>query len=102
MYSFAKDDTGEYKKVKDINKNVATIGHKEYKDVKWYEMSMKYDMSRIKNRHYRIGTFKINRISFCCFHDKRYVLDYGIKTLSYGQKIFVRLIIVEIKRLFLV
>ena len=34
MYSFAKDDTGEYKKVKDINKNVATIGHKEYKDLK--------------------------------------------------------------------
>ena len=49
-----------------------------------------------------IGTFKINRISFCCFDDKRYILDYGIKTLSYGQKIFVRLIIVEIKRLFLV
>ena len=34
MYSYLVDDNSEYKKAKDVNKNVAaTIGHNEYKDV---------------------------------------------------------------------
>lgn len=34
MHSFVKNNTSEYKKAKDINKNIVTeIGHEEYKAV---------------------------------------------------------------------
>ena len=44
MYSFMKDDTGEYKKAKGINKTVAIrIGHEKCKDVFLNKKCMRHE-----------------------------------------------------------
>ena len=35
-------------------------------------------MKRIQSKKHKLGTYEINKISFSCFDDKRYVLDDGI------------------------
>ena len=50
-------------------------------------------MKRIQSSLHEIGTYDINKTSWSCFEDKRYVLSDGINTLAYfpkdilGQKI---------------
>ena len=78
MYSFLVDDSGEHKKVKGVNKNaVATISHKEYKDVLLYNKCLKYSMNRIQSKDHRIGTYEIKNISLWCFDDKIYIQNNG-------------------------
>ena len=36
-----------------------------------------------KAKKHKLGTYEIDKISFSCFDDKRYVLDDGIHTLAY-------------------
>ena len=43
-------------------------------------------MKRIQSKKDKLGTYKINKMSFSCFDDKSYVLDDGIFTLSYFHK----------------
>ena len=43
-------------------------------------------MKKIQAKKHKIVTYKINKISFSCFDDKRYVLDDGIYTLAYFHK----------------
>ena len=43
-------------------------------------------MKRIQSKKHKLGTYGIDKISLSCFDDKRYVLDYGIHTLSYFHK----------------
>ena len=33
-----------------------------------------------------MGTYKINKISWSCFDDKRFILNEGIQTLAYFHK----------------
>ena len=35
-----------------------------------------------KAKKHKLGTYEIDKISFSCFDDKRYVLDDGIHTLA--------------------
>ena len=43
-------------------------------------------MKVIQSKKHKLRTYEINKISFSCFDDKRYVLDDGIYTLSYFHK----------------
>ena len=47
MYSFFVDDSSEHKKAKDVNKNVETISHSEYKDVLLNKKCLRHSMNRI-------------------------------------------------------
>ena len=43
-------------------------------------------MKRIQSKKHKLRTYEINKISLSCFHNKRYVLDDEIHTLSYFHK----------------
>ena len=43
-------------------------------------------MKRIQAKKHKLGTYNICKVSLSCFDDKRYILDDGIKTLTYGHK----------------
>ena len=47
---------------------------------------MRHKMKRIQSKKDKSGTYEIDKISLLCFHDKRYVLDDGIRTLAYFHK----------------
>ena len=43
-------------------------------------------MKRIQSIKHTLRTYEIDKISFSCFDDKRYVLDDGNYTLAYFHK----------------
>ena len=43
-------------------------------------------MKRMQSKKHKLRTYEIDKISFPCFDDKRYVLDSGIRTLAYFHK----------------
>ena len=65
--------------------NIATEFN-EFKDTLFKKKVLRHKMKRIQSKKYKIGTYKINKISLSCFDDKRFVLDDGIHTLSYFYK----------------
>ena len=59
MFDFSLvDDNSEYKKTKGVNRNiVATISHKEYKDVLLNKKCLRHSVIRIQNKDHKIGTY---------------------------------------------
>ena len=43
-------------------------------------------MKRIQSKKHKLGTYEIDKISWSCFDNKRYVLHDGIYTLNYSHK----------------
>ena len=43
-------------------------------------------MTRIQGKKHKLGTYKINKILFSVFDDKRFILNDGIHTLAYFHK----------------
>ena len=43
-------------------------------------------MKRIQIKKHKLGTYETDKISLSCFDDKRYVLDDGIRTLTFFHK----------------
>ena len=43
-------------------------------------------MKRIQSKKHKLGTYEIEKVSLSCFDNKRYVLDDGIRTLTYFHK----------------
>ena len=87
MYSFSIDDSSEHKKSNGVNKDVVvTISHGEYKDVLLNKKSLRHSMNRIQSKDYRIGTYKINKISLSRTDDKIYILNNGYDGLALGYK----------------
>ena len=43
-------------------------------------------MKRIQRKLHRIGTYDVCKIYFFCFDNKRYILGYGIKCLTYSYR----------------
>ena len=43
-------------------------------------------MTRIQGKKHKLGTYKINKILFSDFDDKRFILNDGIHTLAYFHK----------------
>ena len=86
IYWILGNDSSEYKKAKDVNKNVvAKISDNETKDVLLNKKCLIHSMNRIRSKNHRIGTYEINRISLSCFADKIYILNNGIDALALGN-----------------
>ena len=78
IYLLLVDDNSEHKKAKDVNKNgVSTITHTECKDVLLNKKCSRHSMNRIQSKDYKIGTYKINKISLSCCDDKIYIQNSG-------------------------
>ena len=68
MYSILVSDSSEYKKIKDVNKNiVAKIVHNKYNGVLVNKKSLRHAMNRIQSKNRRIRIYEINKIYLCCF-----------------------------------
>ena len=62
MFLYLKDDSSEYKRSKDINKNVvATIGHTKYKDVLLNKNFLSNSMNEIQINNHITGTLNSAR-----------------------------------------
>ena len=91
MYSLVIIDNEEIKKAKPANKNVVkNKRHKEYIDVLFNKILIRYKKKRIQSKFHRIGTYDVCKISLSCFNDKRYILDDGITVLAYFHKDVIR------------
>ena len=83
MYSLIAENDLEVNKAKGVN---LVLRHKEYFDVLFNKKVVRHRMKRIQSELHRIGTYKLNKITLSCFHDKRFALDDGINTLAYFHK----------------
>ena len=78
----------------DVNKCEKSVykGHSsnitfdEFMDVHSNEKVIRHIMKGIKSFGHRMYTYESNKTSLSAFDDKRYILDDGIHTLSYGHK----------------
>ena len=87
MYSYVKDNGKNGKTAKDVRKYVIknNITHENFKDCLLNGKQMLHSMRTIKSECHQIGSYKLNKISFSCFDDKRYILDDGIHSYAYGH-----------------
>ena len=58
----------------------------KFKDVLFNEKIIRHKMKRIQSKKHKLGTYEIDKISLSPFDDGRYVLDDGIRTLTYFHK----------------
>ena len=58
----------------------------KFKDVLFNEKIIRHKMKRIPSKKHKLGTYEIDKISLSCFDGKRYVLDDGIRKLTYFHK----------------
>ena len=81
MYLFLVHN-GEHKQ-KGVNRTiVATLSHKEYKDVLLNNKRLRHSVNRIQSTDHRIGIYKINKISLYCFDKKLYIQNNGHNRLA--------------------
>ena len=85
LYSYIKDNDKGGNTAKGIKKNVIK---KNYKDVLINNKQIYHNMKTIISQNHQLGSYKINKVSLCCFDDKRYILDDGVSSYAYGQKYF--------------
>jgi len=61
------------------------ITHDDYKDT--LDNSLIYaDTRRIQSKNHQLKTFKINKLVYSPFCDKRYIKDDKINSLAFGHK----------------
>ena len=82
MYSLISNNM-EINKAKGVN---LMLKHKEYVDVLFNEKVLRHKMKRILSEKHSIGSYLLNKISLSCYDDKRFILDDGINSLTYGHK----------------
>ena len=83
MYSYLVYDNSEYKKARDVNRNVVvTISHNKYKDVLLNQKCLRHSINRIQSKDHKIVTYEINKISLSCFDDKIYIQNNGYDGLA--------------------
>ena len=87
MYSYLKDTNKFGKTVKDTKKNVIKkdIKHENHKDVLFNNKQVYHKIKTIRSQRRQLGSYEINKISFSCFDDKRYLHDNGIDSYTYGH-----------------
>ena len=86
MYSY-KVGNKENKKAKGVKKNVVKneINHQNYLDVLNNEKIMHNQMNTIRSELHQINSYHLNKVSLSPYDDKRYLLDDGITSYSYGH-----------------
>ena len=88
MYSYMKDNQKGEKKAKGIKKNVIKkdITHEDYKKTLFNNKQMYHKMKTIRSENHQLSSYELNKVSLCCFDDKRYIHDNGITSYAYGHK----------------
>ena len=82
MYSSISNDW-EMNKAKGVD---LKLKHKEYVDVLFNKKVLRHKMNRILSEKLNIDSYVINKIGLSCYDDKRYILNDGINSLTYGHK----------------
>ena len=75
MCTFITEDNRESKKTKGINKNALydELKQEDYKNVFLMD-HMRHEINRIQSKDHNIGSYRINKLYFSSFKDKKYVL----------------------------
>ena len=86
MYSYLEDTDDCGKTVKLIKKNIMKkdFKHENYKNVLFNNKQVYHKMKTIRSQRHQLGSYEINKISFSCFDDKRYLYNNGIDSYAYG------------------
>ena len=86
MYSY-KTENKENKTAKGVKKNVikCELSHSDYRDTLFNCTTMRHKMRTIRSEYHQISSYQINKVSLSPFDDKRYILDDGITSYSYGH-----------------
>ena len=84
MYSKKNINGKKYNTAKGVS--IATEFDK-FKDVLYNKKIITHKIKKIQSKKHNLGEYEINMISLSCFDNKRYVLNFGIYTLSYFQKL---------------
>ena len=58
----------------------------DFKDTLFNEKIKRHKMRRIQSKKHKLQTYRINKIWFSCFDDKRYVQDDSVDALLYFCK----------------
>ena len=87
MYSIKLDDEKEDKKAKGIVNSVIKkdLKHEMYNDTLKTGKKMYSRMKVIRSQKHRVYTMDMNKISLSAYDDKRYLLEDGISSYSYGH-----------------
>ena len=87
MYSIKLDDGKEDKKAKGVVKSVIKkdLKHDMYNDTLKTGKKMYSRMKVIRSQKHRVYTMDMNKISLSAYDDKRYLLEDGISSYSYGH-----------------
>ena len=87
MYSIQLNNDVELKRAKGITHNVVNknIKHADFPRVLKDSTQMRHEMNLLLNRKHTIYGVTMNKISLSAYDDKRYLLDDGITSLSYGH-----------------
>jgi len=90
MYSYILDENGKVKNnktAKGVNKDVikSEIKHSDSLNVLLNEVTMHHQMLSIRSELHQISSYHLNEVSLSPFDDKRYILDDGISSYSYGH-----------------
>ena len=80
IYSIKIIDGKEHNTAKGVS--IATEFHK-FEDVLSNKKIIRQKMKKNQSKNHKLEIYEIDKISLSCFDNKRYVLDYGIHTLSY-------------------
>ena len=88
LYSYVLDNEQNVKKCKGIKKNVVKkeINHQNYKDTLFNTEQSLNQMKVIRSDNHKLKSYTINKISLSCYDDKRYILNNGVDTMSFGHK----------------
>ena len=62
------------------------MNHKKYINKLSEKKRIRHKMKRIQCKSHLIWTYNINKNSLWYFDDRRYILDDGIKTLTYQHE----------------
>ena len=87
MYSYIKDNEKGGKTAKGVKKNVIKkdITHKHYKDTLFKKKQMHHKMKTIRSNLHELSSYDINKTSLSRFDDKRYILEDGVSSYTYGH-----------------
>ena len=90
-YSILLDDNVEKKTLKEIKKSFvkSNISHYNYKQCLTStiltEQRQLATFNTLRTKDHKIGVYTLTKTSLSCFDDKRYLLDDGIESLSFGH-----------------
>ena len=85
LSNYLVDGNSEHQNVKGVKNNVvATISHKEYKDVLLNKNVLRRLINGIQSKDHKIRTYDVNKIPLSCFDDKIYIQNSGYNGLALG------------------